>query len=322
MPEDAQSPLRSAWLKWARAVEHSNAFARATREWQASRPHRYERSDQVSSIFERGLQVEWRLRVEHPIPERWSVLLGDVLTNLRGALDHALWAAVQAHSGQPAQPNRIQFPIDTSRRDFRQHAKELEELVHPDVWRLIEKVQPFRSGDGATGHPLERLRWLSNMDKHRFLHLVTTISLPLGTTVVEAEPPMPILSEWHKEGPLRDGDILLRLVLRRPDDATEIVLRPVFAAVPSLQVHDKLDEFVSLVAAIEQPKDWVLSLLAEFTTIMGIPYPDSAGLELGLADADVLPEFGQGVLRVSGEDGDHQVHQFDVSALFDDRLPE
>ncbi len=315
--DDASSPLRSAWLKWARAVEHANVLARATREWQASDPHRYERSDRVSSFYERGLQVEWRLRIEHPIPERWSVLIGDVLTNLRGALDHAFWAAVNAHSGQPERPSRIQFPIDASRRDFKNHAKELQELVPADVWQLIEQAQPFHWDADASAHPLERLRWLSNMDKHRFLHVINMVQLPLGSTVVEAEPEMPVLSEWRQEGPVEAGDVLLRLVLRRPDEATEVVLRPMFAAAPSLQVHDSPDHFVHLAAAMDPPKDWVLNILAGFTSIMQLPYPDSAGLELGLAHAEALPQFGQGVLRVSGEDGSRQTHHFDVSELLD-----
>ncbi|ABS04339.1 hypothetical protein [Kineococcus radiotolerans] len=278
-PEDAQSPLASAWLKWARAVEHADALARATRQWQASGPHRYERREALSPFYERRLQVEWWLRVEHPVPPRLPVLVGDVLTNLRGALDHALWAAVRAHSGRPVKPNRVQFPIDTSERAFRAHAQELQRLVRAEVWQLVEKVQPFQLGEDATAHPLERLRWLSDVDRHRLAPVVEMMSTPLGPADVTAEPPVQVLSQWRTAGPVRDGDVLLQLVLRRPDDSTEVVLRPTFAVVPSLQVHDEPEEFTPLATALEAPKDWVLSVLGRFSSIMGLPHPDPASLE-------------------------------------------
>ena len=279
VPQDVRSPLGSAWLKWARAVEHAGDLTRATREWQASDPHRYERREAVSPFYERRLQVEWRLRVERPVPQRWSVLLGDVLTNLRGALDHALWAAVRAHSGQPVAPHRIRFPIDTSERAFAVHAQEVRKFVRPQVWQLVEKVQPFQLGGDATAHPLERLRWLSDVDRHHVLPVVEMLSMPQGPADVEAEPPVQVLSQWRTAGPVREGDVLLQLVVRRPDDSTQVVLRPTFAVVPALQVHDEPEEFTHLATAVDGPKDWVLSVLGRFSTLMGLPHPDPASLE-------------------------------------------
>src|SRR2546423_671405 len=81
------------------------------------------------------VRMHWQLRIKQPYPERWSVLMGDVLTNLRTALDHTLWEAVLGHSGPLAKPQRVQFPVATSADKFRQPTIDLAPLVTPKVWR-------------------------------------------------------------------------------------------------------------------------------------------------------------------------------------------
>ena len=84
-----------------------------------------------------------------------------VLTNLRAALDHAFWRVVIQHSGLPAQPHRITFPIASTEQRFKAPKKELAPLVSSEVWEVIEALQPFHGGDLAHTAPLEVLRWLS-----------------------------------------------------------------------------------------------------------------------------------------------------------------
>ncbi len=57
-------------------------------------------------------------------------------------------------------------------------------LVAADVWDMIKRVQPYHGGQLAHAVPLEVLRWLSNVDKHRFLHEVGCIAIDLGPTLV------------------------------------------------------------------------------------------------------------------------------------------
>jgi hypothetical protein len=39
------------------------------------------------------LRIEWVGRIQHPVPDELALILGDILTNtnLRAALDHAVW---------------------------------------------------------------------------------------------------------------------------------------------------------------------------------------------------------------------------------------
>ena len=111
----------SAWINKARAVEHQRVLAAAAASSSTSTPT-YVHSDNAGDRTDPLIAAHWRIRIKQPYPEHWSVLLGDILTNLRAALDHTLWAAVPDHSGPPAQPHRVQFPITTNAGKFTQTA--------------------------------------------------------------------------------------------------------------------------------------------------------------------------------------------------------
>jgi hypothetical protein len=111
-------------------------------------------------------------------PAEWSPLIGDVLHNLRCALDHIVW--------QLADPDvrgkNTMFPIFTDPGEFFRTDKKgrpgrgsglrkLEGLL-PDPLAIIEAAQPYNWTDGPD-HPGEALRVLNeieNIDKHQFLH--------------------------------------------------------------------------------------------------------------------------------------------------------
>ncbi|MCO1575143.1 hypothetical protein M8C13_05140 [Crossiella sp. SN42] len=89
------------------------------REFDFSWAHAYDRTDNVSAFSDALVRAQWRLKILVPFPERWGVLVGDVLTNLCAALDHTLWTAVLTHSGMSARPHRITFPLTTARKNFK-----------------------------------------------------------------------------------------------------------------------------------------------------------------------------------------------------------
>ncbi len=233
---DPTTLMPSAWLKWARAVEHQKALARATREWVSGDPHRYERSDNRADRHDPIVRMEWRLRVQTPYPGRWGVLLGDAVTNLRAALDHAFWAAAVVHTGPPAHPQAVQFPIAPTARRFADPARRLAPLVAATVWETVAAVQPFHGGPQAHTAPLEVLRWLSNADKHRSLRVVQRLSVDMGPAVLRAAVPLEVVDEWRPDGPAADGDVIARLALRRPGASQDIDITPVFGHTACVQI--------------------------------------------------------------------------------------
>ncbi|GAA4667972.1 hypothetical protein [Amycolatopsis dongchuanensis] len=305
--------LRSAWIKWARAVEHQHLLAREGREWIANDSYVYDRTDNASDNTNPLLAVHWRLRIVHPYPERWSVLIGDVLTNLRAALDHSFWAAAEAHTGTPDAPHRVMFPIHTQSTKFAKAAKELQPLVAPPVWKFIESVQPFHGNDKAHTHPLEILRWMSNVDKHRAVHVLGRTAFDVGPVLVRSTPPLEVADEWRREGPTSDGDVIARVKLRRPPSGTSVDLIPTFAHTACLQISDDPEEVHALDSVMDVMREHVLGVLASLTELLGEPFPEPATLELGEHHDEVVPEFGGAIALIRDLDG--ATHRINLDQL-------
>lgn len=135
--------------------------------------------------------------VEEP-PEAISLIIGDVLQNFRASLDLA-WQLTIANGNTPPIPippgsewRRIEFPVFLSENDFSKNG--LREIwgVSDEIRDLISGVQPFTAGQEAAAQPLWVLQELTNIDKHRTLHLtahfikgVTGASEPLKAGQME-----------------------------------------------------------------------------------------------------------------------------------------
>lgn len=142
----------------------------------------------------------YRLRVDPPPPQHWSLLLGDAVHNARAALDYAVVAMATASAGRDLtdeQARHLQFPLLIERpEDFgdlmttppRTRGKKTGRLWGlQDVFvERVEKVQPYNGWRYAwpdderlaestvgTGNFLARLDRLSNQEKHRRLALMT-----------------------------------------------------------------------------------------------------------------------------------------------------
>jgi hypothetical protein len=273
--------LRSAWVKWARGVEHQKAFAREMREFDLDNSYEYAQWDNYRNLGDDPLvRFYWTLRVKKPYPERWSLLLGDVVTDFRAALDHAMYDAVLAHSGAPERPQDIEFPIyPTNAKGFRDRKRKLAPLIALEVWEMVEMIQPFHGGDVAHTSPLEILRWLSNVDKHRQVHVIGRTAVDVAPMEVSAEVPIEIVHQWRKEGEVQDGSVMGRLKFRRPETAQSIDVLPFLAFEASIQINDQPVEYRPLASAMEVIRAATLDILIAMAQLLDAPFPE--GLELG-----------------------------------------
>jgi hypothetical protein len=119
------------------------------------------------------LQIEAALRV------------GDVVHDLRSALDHLVWQLSLAGAGgsEPQDPLSVQFPITRSAKDFESARVRALRNVATDHQDVIESYQPYHEGAGRPDsysgpyvHQLTILRQLSNDDKHRLLTTILSLS--------------------------------------------------------------------------------------------------------------------------------------------------
>ncbi len=186
--------LEGVWRKIARANVHLQTFGVEERAFLDRKPYRLRVDIDTQSS---GDMVNEILVVEttDSVPADLSVLIGDVLYNLRSALDHLAWQLVLANQGTPN--DKTAFPIFNDRTVIR-NGKAVERWlniaggVHRDALALIEESQPYLRTDGPTMHPLWILNELVNIDKHRLLLVLATVYESIDMTSRGARGPISI----------------------------------------------------------------------------------------------------------------------------------
>lgn len=119
----------------------------------------------------------FRVRVAtDPVPtDPFSVIIGDVLHNLRSTLDHLAYALAVKHTNPI--PDDIakesEFPIFAS-NNVNAITRRIRGM-DPNAQEVIKSLQPYHRGKDFALDPLWMLYELSNIDKHRLL-LVGTVS--------------------------------------------------------------------------------------------------------------------------------------------------
>lgn len=173
--------LFSARNKWSWALEHIYALDKELSAWTRLPPSDQKilvrtRYDAVSHTF-----TVTPFSVAEAQVTRFSLMTGDILQNLRNALDHAAWAMAEVDHPERVEDTSTQFPIlDAGRK-----VGSAGTYLSVDHRRLVRQLQPdgreprpgpfpqdsFGSGDLDFGLLLQ-LRDLTNADKH---HVVTPI---------------------------------------------------------------------------------------------------------------------------------------------------
>ena len=174
----------------------------------------------------------------------------------------------------------------------------------------LEAVQPFHGGDQAHTAPLEVLRWLSNVDKHRAVHVVNCVAVGLGSLLLDSAPQVEVVDEYRKTGPVENGDVVARLKLRRAHgNAYSLDLTPAFGFSMSIPISEHPEEHRSLHSAMDVIRDAVFDVLAALSTCVGAPVPD--GLDLGVEHDSVAEEFAGDNAMVRDADGN--VHHINLN---------
>jgi hypothetical protein len=163
---------------------------------------------------ERGKFAAYFVVNNEPPPE-WSLMVGDLVHNVRSTVDHLVWGWVPRRHRSA----RTAFPILDDRDDFfcavtlparRKRRGPLTGLAPESArFQLIESVQPYNGQHGAEFHPLHNLAALSNEDKHRTM-LGVTAGIPSDELpqlrIVESRN-VELSNLWVKTTrPLQDGD--------------------------------------------------------------------------------------------------------------------
>ncbi len=172
----------------------------------------------------------WVYRGEMPdAPVEWSVIFGEILYNLRSALDHLVWQLVLANGQTPGRHNG--FPIATDHQRW-QDAKDRQlKGISQRHEAMIGYLQPYTGGINLPFDVsmLRVLNDLSNMEKHR--HLIVAVIASKGVEPIMSGVEHPELDDSITSPPFKGVNVLGKVetgkVLLRFNNAdTEI--RPSF----------------------------------------------------------------------------------------------
>lgn len=167
--------LAGVKAKLARADEHMKALDEEWRAFGEAEPYTCESKEGPKPNH-------WNCYIiERPVPIKLSVILGDVLHDLRSSLDNLVGCFVERHGGVVDRHHA--FPIYgdeatyegrvNQRRRKKDRAGELDGIPADSPERaLIQESQPYHRGDRAGSHPLAVLSRMVNIDKHRSIHVV------------------------------------------------------------------------------------------------------------------------------------------------------
>jgi len=149
-----------------------------------------------------------------PAPPEWPVVIGEILFNLRSALDHVAYALAAHQAGDDFTDKmaaQSEFPIYTAPERFRANAHKIAGLS-AETKELIERVQPFPGRTAASARAdidevpeyLGLLHDLNRVEKHRLPPIVSRV-LSGGSW----------LSGWpepiFREGPLSPGCLVAEM---------------------------------------------------------------------------------------------------------------
>ena len=153
--------------------------------------------------------ISVRLQADSEPPMLLGAIVGDVLHNLRSALDSIAWETCQRADVSPDREGNVYFPIGLDPKDWKSLAGSQLPSVAESHLQVFKELQPWFQDEisrgygievdlsAATRHPLHRLHDLAKRDRHRVPHPILAragdawLGAPEGVTVeaVRAEPP-------------------------------------------------------------------------------------------------------------------------------------
>jgi hypothetical protein len=105
---------------------------------------------------------------------------GDVVHNLRSALDHLAWELAKWETGLPKSPDKCCFPIGRSFDNYKTIKQGGAVAgMSPEAEKAIDDLRPYKKGT----EPLWRIHHLDIVDKHRHLLIAGYQISFLGTSL-------------------------------------------------------------------------------------------------------------------------------------------
>jgi hypothetical protein len=209
-------PLDGCREKITRAGDHLERLDRESRRFVEENRYILTIEDDMEHPPERVVRLRSVRQPEIDPPLRFGILAGEILYNLRSALDYLIWELATVGGG-PGERN--QFPIFDTPKQFEHFRERYLYGVRNELWTAIEAYQPYKGR--LEGHYLRALAVLNDVDKHRVVHARTQSGMTgEGTLKLTNVTSARISSaDWtHFE----DGAQIYRILSWEPPDAAQV----------------------------------------------------------------------------------------------------
>lgn len=114
------------------------------------------------------------------VPKKVALITGDLIQNLRSALDHLIYQLFIAKSKNINPARRLYFPISENLSKYNKEKGRKTEGLSRSAKDLIDKIKPYKGGNDI----LWQLHELNNIDKHR---LLVTVGSSFGSIDIGAQ---------------------------------------------------------------------------------------------------------------------------------------
>lgn len=147
-----------------RAEEHYKTFGHIWAEYLDGDPHLLDHTAEADGTVAVGL------RRTAPLPIELSLAFGELLYELRAALDNCLYAVAVLVSGQnpPPSAGRLEWPIRLTPAEWKRQASRYRDLPN-QITDALERIQPYQA-EFPDWNCLAILHELARIDRHRSMH--------------------------------------------------------------------------------------------------------------------------------------------------------
>jgi hypothetical protein len=198
----------SPFLKVERAKKHIGELDAALAAFKSSKPYK------IGALYNAQTPqlLHYYLEDLTDIPADISLICGDIIQNLRSALDHLACQLIITGGHEPCLDSG--FPIFDTPAKYKSGLKAKVQGMRQDAIDAFDAVEPY---EGGRGDALWRIHKLNNIDKHRFVVFVASKVTAIDLMSHMARM-MPQLEPFARHGyvliptdefrPLQRGDIL------------------------------------------------------------------------------------------------------------------
>ena len=174
MPQIPQQH-RSAFLKSERARKQLRDLQSAIHRYREHKPY-----GMTAAVEQQRGESDYvfRFQVNRPIPDSFVLIIGDIVHNLRSALDHAIWALYVARWPSYNGTN-LYFPITDTKAAFDAATKRHIKAVGKRRGAIIGDIQPYETGSDA----LTALHAIDIVEKHRAINILGATASPTSLRV-------------------------------------------------------------------------------------------------------------------------------------------